>query len=267
MITTYTHTYRIYHLTYYQFQISPTMATPSNPTETTAAPEHPLPRIIIRSPKEMERIRRLRKNLANSHPSVKTYAHDARCGEPSGAPAKMKRDSTNLGMKLGKTLHHREYLIKELGVFGMVANSEKRKLLYKNWVRITKVALQKEEESVFKEYRRLASNLMLRRKSICAKLGTSPMDRKALEKMLVEIKDKQREAVTACVKEREKVHMHRVKMENKMKEIKELLAEMSEFPQGDLAKIWGEGYDQAFKGIGRKRTWEESQLGEISELV
>lgn len=243
------------------------MATPSNPTETTTAPGNPPPRIIIRSPEEMERVRKLRKNLANSHPSVKTYAHDARCGEPSGALAKIKRDDTNLGMKLGKTLCHREYLIRELGVFGMVANSEKRKLLYENWVRITKVALQKEEESVSKEYRRVASNLMFRRHLIGVKLRTSPMDRKALEKMLVEIKGEKRETATAYVKEREKVRMYRVKMENKMKEIKGLLAEMSEFPQGDLAKIWGEGYDQASKGIGRKRTWEESQLGEISELV
>ncbi|TEY84096.1 hypothetical protein BOTCAL_0021g00170 [Botryotinia calthae] len=243
------------------------MATPSNPTETTTAPEVPHPRVIVRPSEEMERIRKLRKNLANSHPSVTTYAHDARCEEPSGAFAKLKRDDTNLGINLGKTLHHREYLIKELGVFGMVANSEKRELLYKNWVRITKDALQKDEESVPNEYRRLAFNLVLERNRTRGKLRTNPMDRKALEKMLVEIEDEQKEAATAYVKECEKLRKYRVKMENKMKEIKDLLAEMSEFPQGDLAKIWGEGYDQASKGIGRKRTWEESQSDKISELV
>ncbi|KAF5873392.1 uncharacterized protein Bfra_004852 [Botrytis fragariae] len=236
---------------------------------TTTAPHVPPTRIVFRTREEMIRIRRLKRNLANSHPDVSRYALNARCPDPEfEVPTpieKLKRDNISLGKNLGMTLFHREYLIKQLGVFGMVANSEERHRLYKNWVRSTKDGLQKDEESVSEEYRRLKLHFMVDKNRVRGRICIRVKDRPTLEKKLSEIQDKEEEAAAAYVKECKKLHAHRVKMENEMKRIQGLLAEMSQYPQGDLPKIWGKGYDQAFKNIGRRTNPEES--GEISDLV
>ncbi|TGO28636.1 hypothetical protein BPAE_0025g00450 [Botrytis paeoniae] len=247
------------------------MPAPSTPMATTTAPHVPPTRIIFRTREEMIRIRRLKKNLANSHPDVSKYAFKTRCPDPEfEVPTpieKPKRDNISLGKNLGTTLFHRDYLIKQLGVFGMVANSEERHRLYKNWVQSTKDGLQKDEESVSEEYRRLKFHLMVEKNRIRRIFCTHVKDRPTLEKKLGEIQDEEEEAAAAYVKECKKIHAHRVKMENEMERIKDLLAEMSQYPQGDFPKIWGKGYDQASKNIGRRSSPEESELGEISELV
>lgn len=244
------------------------MSTALNPTATTIGPHVTRPRIIIRSSEEMKRIKRLKRNLAR-YPDVSKYAHDMRCPDPEfeiPAPIeKPKRDNTSLGKKLGTTLFHRENLLKQMGVFGMVANSEERQRFYMNWVQFTSDGLQKDEESVSEEHKRLKFHLMMERNRIRRKYCISPKDRPVLKKMMDNIQEEEQEATAAFLKECEKMKAHRVKMENEMERIKDLLAEMKQYPQGDLPKIWGKGYDQAFKNIGRRTNAEES--GEITDLV
>ncbi|TGO35425.1 hypothetical protein BHYA_0158g00070 [Botrytis hyacinthi] len=244
------------------------MSAPLTPTATTTAPHVPPTRIIIRTEKEMTRIRRLKKNLAK-YPNVSKYAHDMRCPDPEfEVPApieKPKRDTTSLGKNLGTTLFHRENLMKQMGVFGMVANNEERQRLYRNWVQSTRDGLQKDEESVSEEYRRLKLHLMVERNQIRRRYCVSPKDRPTLKKKLDKIQDEEEEATAAYLKECKKVQAHRVKMENEMRRIRDLLAEMDQYPQEDLLKIWGNGYDQAFKNIGRRTNPEESD--KISDLV
>ncbi|TGO49044.1 hypothetical protein BOTNAR_0446g00020 [Botryotinia narcissicola] len=244
------------------------MSAPLTPRATTTASHVPPTRVILRTGKEMARIRRLKKNLAK-YPNVSKYAHDLRCPDPEfEAPApteKRKRDTASLGKNLGTTLFHRENLMKQMGVFGMVANSEERQRLYENWVQATRDELQKDEENVSEEHRVLKLRLMVERNQIRRKYCISPKDRPALKKKLDEIQDEEEEATAAYLKECKKVHAHRIKMENEMRRINGLLAEMDQYPQKDLPKIWGKGYDQASKNIGRKTIPEESD--EINDLV
>ncbi|KAF7915945.1 hypothetical protein EAE99_009949 [Botrytis elliptica] len=232
------------------------------PTATTTAPHVPPTRIIIRTREEMIRIRRLRKNLAN-YPDVLKYAHDRRV--PEFEVPTPKRDNTNLGKTLGTTLFHRENLMKQLGVFGMVANSEERQRFYENWVHFTEDGLQKDEESASEEYRTSKLNLMVEKNRIQRKLFVRTKERPTFEKELHKIQKEEEELATAYVRECDKLRAHRVKMENEMERVKCLLAEMNQYPQGDLPKIWGNGYAQASKNIGRRTNPEES--GEISDLV
>ncbi|KAF7897043.1 hypothetical protein EAF00_005271 [Botryotinia globosa] len=237
------------------------MAAPLTPTATTTASHVSSTRIILRTGEEMTRIRRLKKNLAK-YPSVSKYAHDLRCPDPEfEAPApieKRKRDTTSLGKNVVTTLFHRENLMKQMGIFGMVAKSEERQRLYENWVQSTRDGLEKDEESVSKEHRILKLRLMMERNQTRKRYCISPKDRPTLKKRLDEIQDEEEEATVAYLKECKKIQAHRVKMENEMRRIKDLLAEMNQYPQGDLPKILGNGYDQALKNIGRKTNPEES---------
>ncbi|TGO17367.1 hypothetical protein BTUL_0018g00340 [Botrytis tulipae] len=243
------------------------MSAPLTPTATTTAPHVSPNRIILRTGEEMKRIRRLKNNLAK-YPNVSKYAHDLRCPDPEfEVPApieKRKRDTTSLGKNLRKTLFHRESLMKQMGVFGMVADSEERHRLYKNWVQSTTDGLEKDEESLSEEHRILKFRLMVERNRIRKRYCISPKDRPTLKKKLDEIQDEEEEAMAAYLKECKKIQAHRVKMENKMRRIKDLLAEMDQYPQEDLPRILGNGYDQASKNIGRKTNPEESD--EINNL-
>ncbi|KAF7901612.1 uncharacterized protein EAF01_006911 [Botrytis porri] len=237
---------------------------------TTTAPHVPPLRIIIRTREEMIRIRRLKRNLAK-YPDVSKHAFKIRCSYPEfemPTPIeKPKRDNISLGKNLGMTLFHRECLLKQLGVFGMVANSEERQRFYKNWVQFTKDGLEKDEIKVSNEYRRLRLNLITEKNRIRRRLcvPVPAKDKTILKKKLGEMEDEEEKAAAAYVRECKKLRMHRVKMEHEMIRIKDLLAEMSQYPQGDLPKIWGNGYDQASKNIGRRTNPEDSS--EISDLV
>ncbi|KAF7949256.1 hypothetical protein EAE96_008423 [Botrytis aclada] len=248
------------------------MSTSSTPTATTTAPYVRPPRIIIRSRAEIIRIKRLKRNLANAHPDVSRYAFQARCPAPeseASTPVEIfRKDNKSLGKKLGTTLFHRECLIKKLGVFGTVATSEKRRRMYKNWVKLTESQLREMEDGVSEEYRRLKFDLVVEKNKVRRNYYVHDKNRPALEKRLREIQDEEVEAATAYVRECQKVRRHRLKMEKEMREIKDLLSDMSQYPQGDLAKIWGGGFDSASKNLGRRYSLgESSESDQVSELV